>query len=245
MPIASDMASSRCSCRARTSPLRFGERHGSVDADHAEHEERVPDRWRHQRFHGSSLSCSTSSSTSSASKIRPFVVAWAVSGSVRTAIRGGATLALGPDSGEIGRERRGARQRRPHRLEQHCLRPIEKRRVECRRGRRATLKEALEWRFAWTSWSRCRCRIEVGSGRDAPERFILRHANETDRPERCCRWWRRRAWREGTTHVVFEPLDLIARLAALVPKPRVNLTRFHGVFAPNSRHRAFTPSGCA
>ena len=26
----------------------------------------------------------------------------------------------------------------------------------------------------------------------------------------------------------------MARLAALVPKPRVNLTRFHGVFAPNS-----------
>jgi len=23
--------------------------------------------------------------------------------------------------------------------------------------------------------------------------------------------------------------------AALVPKPRVNLTRFHGVFAPNSK----------
>ena len=33
-------------------------------------------------------------------------------------------------------------------------------------------------------------------------------------------------------------LDFIARLAALVPKPRVNLTRFHGVFAPNSKHRA-------
>lgn len=29
----------------------------------------------------------------------------------------------------------------------------------------------------------------------------------------------------------------MARLAALVPKPRVNLTRFHGVFAPNSRYR--------
>ena len=27
-------------------------------------------------------------------------------------------------------------------------------------------------------------------------------------------------------------------LVALVPKPRVNLTRFHGVFAPNSAHRA-------
>jgi hypothetical protein len=37
--------------------------------------------------------------------------------------------------------------------------------------------------------------------------------------------------------VIFEPLDFIARLAALVPKPRVNLTRFHGVFALNSKHR--------
>jgi len=44
-------------------------------------------------------------------------------------------------------------------------------------------------------------------------------------------------YRNGTTHVIFEPVDFIARLAALVPKPRVNLTRFHGVFAPNSKHR--------
>jgi hypothetical protein len=29
---------------------------------------------------------------------------------------------------------------------------------------------------------------------------------------------------------MFEPLDFIANLAALVPKSRVNLTRFHGVF---------------
>jgi len=51
-------------------------------------------------------------------------------------------------------------------------------------------------------------------------------------------------YRDGTTHVVFQPLDFIARLAALVPRPRVNLTRFHGVFAPNSRYRAqITPAG--
>jgi hypothetical protein len=31
----------------------------------------------------------------------------------------------------------------------------------------------------------------------------------------------------GATHVVLELLDFIARLAALVPRPRVNLTRFH------------------
>ena len=50
-------------------------------------------------------------------------------------------------------------------------------------------------------------------------------------------------YRDGTTHVIFEPLDFIARLAALVPKPRVNLTRFHGVFAPNSKYRALvTPA---
>lgn len=50
-------------------------------------------------------------------------------------------------------------------------------------------------------------------------------------------------YRDGTTHVIFEPLDFIAKLAALVPKPRVNLTRFHGVFAPNSKHRTLvTPA---
>lgn len=48
----------------------------------------------------------------------------------------------------------------------------------------------------------------------------------------------------GTTHVIFEPLDFMARLAALVPRPWVNLTRFHGVFALNSKHRALiTPAG--
>jgi ribosomal protein S27E len=50
-------------------------------------------------------------------------------------------------------------------------------------------------------------------------------------------------YRDGTTHVIFEPVDFIAKLAALVPRPRVNLTRYHGVFAPNSKHRALvTPA---
>ncbi len=38
-------------------------------------------------------------------------------------------------------------------------------------------------------------------------------------------------------------VHVIARLATLVPRPRVNLTRFHGVFAPNSHWRAeITPA---
>jgi hypothetical protein len=50
-------------------------------------------------------------------------------------------------------------------------------------------------------------------------------------------------WQNGTTHVIFEPLDSISRLVSLVPKPRVNLIRFHGVFGPNSTYRALvTPA---
>ncbi len=46
--------------------------------------------------------------------------------------------------------------------------------------------------------------------------------------------------------MICEPLDFIARLAALLPKPRVDLPRFHGVFAPSSRHRVLvTPAGRA
>jgi hypothetical protein len=64
----------------------------------------------------------------------------------------------------------------------------------------------------------------------------------TERGEVC--YTLKTAYRNGTTHVVFEPLDFIARLAALVPRPRVNLTRFHGVLAPNAKWRgAVTPSG--
>lgn len=43
--------------------------------------------------------------------------------------------------------------------------------------------------------------------------------------------------------LVAELTDFISRLVSLVPKPRVNLTRFHGVFAPNSKYRAMvTPA---
>jgi hypothetical protein len=88
---------------------------------------------------------------------------------------------------------------------------------------------------------------------------VATKANERAKLERLCRYITRPAvstkrlsltrngqvryelktpWRNGTTHVIFEPLDFISRLVSLVPKPRVNLTRFHGVFAPNSKYRA-------
>lgn len=45
-------------------------------------------------------------------------------------------------------------------------------------------------------------------------------------------------WRDGTTHLIFSPIELIEKLAALVPPPRVNLVRYHGILAPNAKGRA-------
>jgi Putative transposase len=41
-----------------------------------------------------------------------------------------------------------------------------------------------------------------------------------------------------TTHQVMSPLEFMQRLAALVPRPRLHLIRFHGVLAPNAKLRA-------
>jgi hypothetical protein len=44
-------------------------------------------------------------------------------------------------------------------------------------------------------------------------------------------------YRDGTTHIVMSPLEFMQRLAALVPRPRLHLIRFHGVLAPNAKLR--------
>ena len=44
-------------------------------------------------------------------------------------------------------------------------------------------------------------------------------------------------YHDGTTHVVMSPLEFMQRLAALVPRPRLHLIRFHGVLAPEARPR--------
>jgi len=51
------------------------------------------------------------------------------------------------------------------------------------------------------------------------------------------------AWRDGT-HIVMSPLEFMQRLAALVPRPRLHLIRFHGVLAPNAKLRGMVvPEG--
>ena len=51
------------------------------------------------------------------------------------------------------------------------------------------------------------------------------------------------AWRDGTTHIVMSPLEFMQRLAALVPRPRLHLIRFHGVLAPHAQLRAAVVPG--
>ena len=46
------------------------------------------------------------------------------------------------------------------------------------------------------------------------------------------------AWTDGTRHLLFEPLELLEKLAALTPRPRINLVLYHGVPAPHAGWRA-------
>ena len=44
----------------------------------------------------------------------------------------------------------------------------------------------------------------------------------------------KRRWRDGTKAVIYEPLEFMEKLAALVPPPRFNLVRYSGVLASSS-----------
>jgi hypothetical protein len=47
----------------------------------------------------------------------------------------------------------------------------------------------------------------------------------------------KRRYHDGTTHLVFEPLAFVERLAALIPRPHKNLVIYSGVLAPNAKLR--------
>jgi hypothetical protein len=53
------------------------------------------------------------------------------------------------------------------------------------------------------------------------------------------------AYRDGATHILMSPLQFMQRLAALVPRPRLHLIRFHGVLAPNAKLRCVIVPGPA
>ena len=47
----------------------------------------------------------------------------------------------------------------------------------------------------------------------------------------------RQPWADGTTHVVFDPVEFLGRLAVLVPRPRVNLILSYGVLGARAAWR--------
>ena len=53
----------------------------------------------------------------------------------------------------------------------------------------------------------------------------------------------KRVMHDGTREVAFTPRQLLGRLAAIVPPPRVHSTRYWGVFAPSSKTRPKIVSG--
>ena len=47
----------------------------------------------------------------------------------------------------------------------------------------------------------------------------------------------KKKWRDGTSHIIFHPHELMERLAALFPAPRFNMIRYSGVLAPSASWR--------
>jgi hypothetical protein len=56
----------------------------------------------------------------------------------------------------------------------------------------------------------------------------------------------KRQGKDGTTHVILEPLELMEKLVAIVPAPRAHLVRYSGILAPAAKWRALiVPAGTA
>ena len=55
----------------------------------------------------------------------------------------------------------------------------------------------------------------------------------------------RHRWADGTTHLRFDPLEVVKRLAVLTPRPRVNLILYYGVLAPRAAWRGALVPGAS
>ena len=78
-------------------------------------------------------------------------------------------------------------------------------------------------------------------GRERLARYILRPPFAAHRlellPDGRVRYRARRARPGAPRELILEPKELLRRLVALIPPPRVDMVRYHGVFAPYAKHR--------
>ena len=72
-------------------------------------------------------------------------------------------------------------------------------------------------------------------------RYMARPSISNDRlsrlPDGKLLYKMKRRWADGTHSIVFEPMDLLSRLCALIPPPRFHMIRFYGVLAPHGTLR--------
>jgi hypothetical protein len=99
---------------------------------------------------------------------------------------------------------------------------------------------------------------DEGFDLDASVRIAAQHAANRDALERILRYCARppiahdrlqlrpdgrvtltikTPWHDGTTHLDLDPLDFLARCAALIPRPHKNLLVYHGVLAAHASLR--------
>ena len=80
------------------------------------------------------------------------------------------------------------------------------------------------------------------SGLERLARYVLRPPVAQDRlaltPEGRVVVTLKAVWADGTTCLLFEPVEFLEKLAALTPRPRINLVLYHGILAPHARARA-------
>jgi hypothetical protein len=86
-------------------------------------------------------------------------------------------------------------------------------------------------------------RAEDRKGLERLVRYVARPPIAADRlselPDGRLSFQLKTPWRNGTTHVIFERLEFMARLAALIPVPRKNLSHYYGVLGPAAKWRAW------
>jgi hypothetical protein len=117
--------------------------------------------------------------------------------------------------------------------------------VPCRAGDHEGMTAPLEGCHARADGFDLHADVRIGAGQ--PERlerlcrYALRPPLASDRlaltPQGRVRLTLRHPYRDGTAYLVFEPRAFLARLAVLVPRPRVNLLLYHGVLAPRAAWR--------
>ena len=86
------------------------------------------------------------------------------------------------------------------------------------------------------------CSAEERDKLEHMARYIARPPIAIDRlhlrPDGLITYRLRKRYRDGTELLLFSPMELMEKLAALVPRPRIHGTRYHGLFAPHSKSRS-------